>query len=249
MKLHTLADLHMEFGSVDIPDTDADVVILAGDTHTGIQGIEWANGLGKPVIYVAGNHEYYGSTIFEVNNLSRAMACPNVHFLENNEVTIDGVRFLGATLWTDFQLFGHSKQEQAMIAAKEGMNDYHQILFGNLGEHLKPSTTLAKHRNSREWLTGALKRHHPAPTVVVTHHSPSALSADPRYRDDRLAPSFTSDMGDLMGEMKLWIHGHTHHCVDYELGGTRVLSNQRGYPHENTTFDPGLIIEIQGETL
>lgn len=243
MKIQVLSDIHMEFESFEMPDTDADVVILAGDTHVGAQGIRWANGLGKPVIYVAGNHEYYGSSIFEVNNWLRATAGPNAYFLENNEAIIDGVRFLGATLWTDFELFT-GKVVPSMLAAQQGMNDYRQIGEDHSGENLLPRHTLTRHRRSREWLTEALDRSFPGPTVAVTHHSPSALSADPRYRDDILAPAFTSDMGDLMGMSKLWVHGHTHHCVDYELGGTRVLSNQRGYPHENTTFDPRLVIEI-----
>jgi predicted phosphodiesterase len=242
MKLHILADLHMEFGSFEMPDTDADVVILAGDTHVGVKGIEWANAIGKPVIYVAGNHEYYGSGLWELNVRMRDMACPNVYFLENNEVTIEGVRFLGATLWTDFQLFGTFAQ--SMMVAGDMMNDYRQIWYGPAGQNLRARNTLTRHKQSREWLTESLDRNFPGPTVVVTHHSPSALSADPRYRDDALAPAFSSDVGELMGKAPLWVHGHTHHCVDYELGGTRVLSNQRGYPRENTTFDPGLVITV-----
>ena len=109
MKIQLLSDLHIEFQSYEYPDCDSDVVVLAGDIHTKGQGVKWAieNILDKPVIYVLGNHEYYGKTypklVAEVKELARGT---NVHILERDVVTINGVNFLGCTLWTDFELFG-----------------------------------------------------------------------------------------------------------------------------------------------
>ena len=93
----------------------------------------------------------------------------------------------------------------------------------------------------------ALARHDPAPTIVVTHHAPSPRSETPGYANGPLSPSFVSDLGVLLAHsgIPLWIHGHTHYNVDYQLGATRVLTNQRGYPQEACPgFVPGMVIEL-----
>jgi hypothetical protein len=109
MKLHIVSDLHAGFGAFDLPETDADVLVLAGDVDVGLRGMrmarEWARG--RPVIYVAGNHEFYGESIpRHITKLREAAAGTEVRFLENEGAVIDGVRFLGCTLWTNFDLFG-----------------------------------------------------------------------------------------------------------------------------------------------
>ena len=245
MKLQVLADIHLEFASFYVPDTDADVVVFAGDIGTKLGGIELANRLGKPVIYVAGNHEYYGDALPKLTDKMRAAAGPNVAFLENDEMIIGDVRFLGATLWTDFRLFGEAAKDYSMLVAGEQMNDFRKIRYSPKYNRLSPLTTAVLHRQTRQWLRTALQRDHTGPTVVVTHHAPSIRSAEPQYRDDPLAAAFVSDVEELMDgrRVALWIHGHTHNCVDYEIAGTRVISNQRGYPDEPTTFDPALVID------
>lgn len=109
MKIQLLRDLHIEFGSYRYPDVESDVVVLAGDIHTKTQGIQWAleNITDKPVIYVLGNHEYYGKTYPKLIDTAKELAKgSNVHVLENEVLTLGGVNFLGCTLWTDFELFG-----------------------------------------------------------------------------------------------------------------------------------------------
>ena len=248
MKLHILSDLHLEFAPFEVPETDADVVVFAGDIGTGLQGIELANRCGKQVIYVAGNHEYYGGALPKLTEKMREAAGPNVAFLENDEITIGGVRFLGATLWTDFRLFGDVQTDYCMMVAGEQMNDFRKIRCSPRYNRLSPWATLMMHRQTRYWLRRSLDSTFAGPTVVVTHHAPSIKSLQPQYRADPLAAAFISDLEELMGgeRVAVWVHGHTHHCVDYPIAGTRIVSNQRGYPGEATAFGPELVIDVSG---
>src|SRR5439155_12653591 len=130
MRLHILSDLHLEFGITSIPDTDADVVVLAGDIHLGREGGMWARRHfpDKPVVYVLGNHEFYRHSIPALTEaLKRETDGSHIHLLENKAVELDGFTFLGCTLWTDFSLNGDS--EIAMRAAEDIMSDYSIIDF------------------------------------------------------------------------------------------------------------------------
>ena len=246
MKLQLLGDIHLEFAPFEVPETDADVVVFAGDIGKGLQGIELANRCGKQVVYVAGNHEYYGGALPKLTEKMRDAAGPNVAFLENDEITIAGVRFLGATLWTDFRLFGDAQTDYCMMVAGEQMNDFRKIRCSPRYNRLSPRETLMMHRQTRHWLRRSLDGAFAGPSVIVTHHGPSIKSSEPQYREDPLAAAFISDVEELMGGAKvpLWVHGHTHYCVDYEIAGTRVMSNQRGYPDQETGFDPTLVVDI-----
>src|SRR5512135_2462248 len=107
MKLNILSDLHLGLGVLDPPCNDADVVILAGDIARPKDAVAWASGLSKPVLYVAGNHEFYGGSIdATLAELRKLGAGTRIRLLDDDEVVLDGVRFLGSTLWTDFMLFG-----------------------------------------------------------------------------------------------------------------------------------------------
>src|SRR3954452_19421772 len=109
MRLHIFSDLHAGLRPFDPPEVDADVLVLPGDVDVGVDGIalarEWARG--RPTLYVAGNHEFYGEGIpRHLGKMAEAAAGSTVELLENRVVVIGGVRFLGCTLWTDFDLFG-----------------------------------------------------------------------------------------------------------------------------------------------
>jgi predicted phosphodiesterase len=246
VKLHVLSDLHLEFAPFEVPDTGADVVLLAGDIGTKIDGVEFAQAIEKPVIYVAGNHEYYGGAIPHLTQKMRLLAeGSNVHFLENDAVVIDGVRFLGCTLWSDFAFLGEEKREAAMLYAQMRMNDYRKIRLSPEFSRLRAVHTAGYHAQSVHWLEKQLDVGHDGPTVVVTHNAPSIQSVQVEYQDDDLAPAFVTNLEHMMGErVALWVHGHTHYSVDYESNGTRVLSNQRGYPDESVAFEPELVIEV-----
>jgi hypothetical protein len=248
MRLHILADLHGEFGPVDIPDAHADVVVLAGDVAVGPRGLDWIRQRfpDRPVIYVLGNHEFYRHNLPGLTqSLMREAEASHIHVLENSSVELGGFRFFGCTLWTDFAL--RRNPERDMAKAGGLINDYRLIRFGTEDRVLQPHDTARIHQESVSWLKAELTRQDPARAIVVTHHAPSPRSEAPGYANGPLSPSFVSDLSALVEQsgIPLWIHGHTHFNADYHLGVTRVLTNQRGYPQETCAeFDPGMVIEV-----
>ena len=153
--------------------------------------------------------------------VSRAAAdeVANVHVLERDALVLGGVRLLGATLWTDYALQGDA--EAAMHAAGRLLADHHMIRNGD--RPWTPWHARAEHHSSRAWLAEQLAVKHPGPTVVVTHHAPSRQSVSPRFKFDAVTPAFVSDLGDLVGQADVWVHGHTHAGFDYTIGGCRVV--------------------------
>lgn len=253
MKLHILSDLHQSRGVLELPRNDADIVILAGDISRPKDAVSWALDFNKPVLYVPGNHEFYGSSLSAtVAELKQLCAGTCVQVLDNDEVIIDGVRFLGSTLWTDFVLSADSAQRtQAMQEAQQFMRDFSAIrIEGPESQLLTPEASAALYRNNAAWLETQLAQPHPGPTVVITHHAPSLQSVHPRFSGSPLNGCFVSDLQHLMEgqRVQLWIHGHTHDSFDYTLHGTRVVCNPRGYAkdglNENPLFDPHFVVHV-----
>jgi predicted phosphodiesterase len=244
MRLHILSDLHLEREEFTLPDVDAGVVVLAGDIHRGTAGIEWAAGLGRPVLYVAGNHEFYGEAFPDlIGELRAAAAGTGVHVLENDEVVIDGVRFLGCALWSDFEFDGAENRERSMDLCAQLVNDYK--LIRRDGRALAPRDTRGAHLESRAWLAERLAVPHDGPTVVVTHHCPVIRGRPDGSVLRAVAGAFASDLSELMGPPALWVFGHTHRAADLAVAGTRVLSNPRGYPKQPVAeFDPALAVDL-----
>jgi predicted phosphodiesterase len=248
MRLHILGDLHLEFGETRVPTTDADVVVLAGDIHVGREGRKWIRNCfpETPCVYVLGNHEFYRNSFPELSEtLKRETDGSNVHVLENSSAETNGFTFLGCTLWTDFLVAADS--EAAMRVAEGMMSDYSIIRNNDENRVLRARDTMRVHQESVVWLRDRLARCEPARTVVVTHHAPSLRSEPPFHVDSPLKAAFVSNLDSLVEQSRvpLWIHGHTHYNVDYKIGSTRVLTNQRGYPDQLCKrFDPGLVIEV-----
>ena len=251
-KLHILSDLHLEFSTFEPPATDANVIILAGDTAKGSKGVYWARDKfpDKPIVYVIGNHEYYGTQRPETLSLIQiaGQQC-RVSILDDAEFILpqNNLRILGCTLWTDFCLFGEVTQKRAMLVGQQGLNDFRVIHEGRLG-HFSPQHSIDLHEKSLAWLKAKLDEPFEGKTVVVTHHLPSMRSVVDRFKDNILSACFASELDYLFGKMDLWIHGHTHDNLDYTVNGTRVICNPRGYVtsngQENFGFQPGLVIEI-----
>lgn len=264
VKILVLSDLHLEFLGFE-PEEDAvraaDVVVLAGDIHQGSDGIVWARQTfrDKPVVYVAGNHEFYGGFWDETLEQMRLVARANdVYFLEDETVTIDGVRFLGCTLWTDFEYHGQYVLEKMKYQAEHWFSDYHSISLDRAKTRLTANATLARHRASRAWLESELPKGDPVRTVVVTHHYPHRNSTAPKYVSDAMTAVFGSHLPqELLLQADLWIHGHTHGSCNYRLDSEvhgdkrylRVVCNPRGYQRgwtaeemENPKFDPALLM-------
>ncbi len=245
------------------PQADADVVILAGDIHNGTAAIGWAEATfpGKTVLYVPGNHEYYDGEYFEVAAALKARSAgSNVHVLDNGERVLDGARFLGSTLWTDFELFGEETLVPAIEESLKYVVDFRAIRYGTEGL-FTPEHSLALHRKARAWLERKLGEPFPGKTVVITHHAPHPGSVHPKWGASLTSAAFVSDLTPLLGPAVLWIHGHTHDGFDFRVNGTRIVANPMGYrtsnwkqarggsvpavvSYENRIFDPALVVEV-----
>lgn len=251
MRLMVMSDLHLEFGAMSPSKPDVDAVVLAGDVHTGAMGVEWAaDAFDVPVIYVPGNHERYGGRIgLAVEEMKAAAAATHVFVLERDELVLDGVRFLGATLWSDFRVSGN--QPLAELDAQRHIKDY-RLIQDDDGRPLTTGHVLEEHRKARFFLESRLDSGWGGKTVVVTHHAPCELSISERFRRDskgsHVNGSYASRLEGLMGKDKVavWVHGHTHDSFDYDMFGTRVVCNPRGYAGEqlNGEFKAALVVEV-----
>jgi len=250
-RFRVFSDLHLEFSDWVPPRGPAEAVLLAGDIGVGTRGIEWARRrfADKPIIYVAGNHEFYGAKLPGALDVLREAARRwDVDFLDGDSCVVGGTRFLGATLWTDYALYGSEPEEldRAMADAVEEMNDFRMIKWAD-GSWLTPEQVREVHLAKAQWLAEALAQPFSGPTVVITHHLPHRLSIHPKFVGTRYNPCFASDLDHLVrAPVALWVHGHTHESIDYTVNGTRVFCNPRGYTpsHLNPNFDLGLVIEI-----
>jgi predicted phosphodiesterase len=250
LRLHILSDLHLEHEPFTPVPVDADAVVLAGDIAPGTAGVEWVQRRldGCPVLYVAGNHEFYGEDLPGLTDRMREAARGSaVNVLENDEVVIDGVRFLGCSLWSDFEFAGPENRANSMMLCERLVNDYKQIRASGDGGRLLAEDTRAVHLASRKWLAARLAEPHDGPTVVITHHAPIVREPPANPVLAAVGGAFASDLSELMhgDTVDLWVFGHIHRTVDTNVNGTRVLSNQRGYPHEPVSgFEPGLVVDV-----
>ncbi|PUA20304.1 metallophosphoesterase family protein [Glaciimonas sp. PCH181] len=253
MQLAILSDLHLTVADMAAPVTNADVVILAGDIARPQQAIAWASQFSVPVIYVPGNHEYYGGSLTGTLASLRALAAgTNVHILEKDDIILDGVRFLGCTLWTDFRLSSTSEEREAAInMASELVRDFSRIKMDEVNDALfTPLMSRQIFDASLTWLEQKFAQPFSGTTVVVSHHAPTTSSIHPRYAGSPLNACFVSDIAERLAEWSpaLWVHGHLHDSSDYQVKNTRVVCNSRGYARdgtpENPLFDPNLLIAI-----
>lgn len=256
LKIRYLSDLHREMTNYQpriVESVGEDLIVLAGDIGMGVGGIEWAKQAfaDRPVVYVLGNHEYYRNDWQTLVDLAQAHARgSNVHVLENNAITIHGLRILGCTLWTDFAMIrgGLAAQQKNMRECETVMMDYHVILNGP-GLLLRARDTLARHEESRAWLEAELDQT-AEKVLVVTHHSPTPNNHHPGFPIDQVTTAFHSNLHALMDGRKIhaWISGHTHHSAVVEAGHhahpVTVYSNQCGYPRENVPFSWDACFEI-----
>jgi Icc-related predicted phosphoesterase len=249
MRIAVYSDVHLEFGKFRLTPPECDVVILSGDIGVGNMAFPWIEKTfpDTPVVYVAGNHEHYGRVLSDQYALMahKAKEFPNVSFLQNSSVIIGDVRFIGATLWTDFNLYGN--QPVSMMAAQQKMNDYRKVSKADRVP-FSAQDSCVEHMFSFQYIRDALERPFNGKTVVVTHHGPSEMSVPKKWGGDSLNPAYASRLENLMLDHApvLWTHGHIHSNSDYEIGSTRVVCNPRGYVgHElNKDFNPQLVIEI-----
>jgi Icc-related predicted phosphoesterase len=252
MKIWVLSDLHLttfERALHTLPEVipgipHADLAVIAGDVGDGVEtSALWLAEHIRPhmkVAWVLGNHEFYGGWFRTSRDLARRRAADlDITLLDDDVAIMDGVRFVGSTLWTSYDLYAKGDEalrREHMFYARHYINDHREIDLEAGGmDRFLPLHARERHLRSRVWLDKVLSEPSAGETVVITHHAPSPGSISPQYAEDPLTPAFVSDLDDLIlkNQPRYWIHGHTHQSFDYRIGGTRVLCNPRGYGREN----------------
>ena len=218
MKLNFVSDLHLEFGPISLTEK-GDVLILAGDitTENDTSWIKTVSKNFKDVIYVLGNHECYYQSLGSAYKIAKKHLPKNVHLLQNESITIDGITFHGTTLWSDFE----KGNPMSYMICKERVNDFSEI------ESFSPENAHEEHKRAVAFLRENVMED----DIVITHHAPSYESYSVNLRGDKLNGAYASDLTELILDTKphIWFHGHLHNSSDYMIGDTRILCNPRGY--------------------
>lgn len=260
MKISVASDLHLEYQYYDglkkkfLGDHNKEVLVLAGDiipasiisSKSMSSESKWLRNWIKhdfrqmtmfyeKIIMVMGNHDYYDSLFADAKKIIEDemadLGIDNLVILDNQSIIIRNMRFVGCSLWTDY----NRGDPHLMLNAKEMVNDYKRM-------KVSPEFLYKKHQESMEWLEFVFKtpteQHfygvETPKTVVVTHHAPTFKSCDPRYGNE-MSGLYASDVSDYIHnhpEIMYWFHGHTHYPIDYEVGRTRIISNPVGRVRE-----------------
>ena len=261
MKIFLISDVHFEFhNKVDwlppLPSVEQfDVLVLAGDIghgpwlETGLRRLR-RRFPSAPMIYVAGNHEFYR------HNISKSpledCEIQDFYHLEKGSVELNGYRFLGTTLWTGFDCLGAEYIERAMHESKYSIADFMEIRTAELSEtngvpkRIEPEFMRDIFHQSKSWLDAELKHSDPDTTIVVTHFPPCRELRHGAIPESLISAYFQANCMDLIQKYQpaLWLYGHNHWSDQHQCGKTRVISNQFGYPREGARYRPDLIIEL-----
>jgi len=241
MLVKILSDLHLHPMQTDFRyiDHGERVCILAGDICEGMRGVNWALAnipYHIDVIYVPGNHEYYGHDYLELQKNFEQHNLSNTHVtvLDNALLEIWGIKFAGSTLWTDFQAY---KDPASTLHWAFGLNDSRWIKYGN--RPINAYDMINLNTKAMDFLE------HVHADVLVTHYAPLMSESD-RWKGHVLTPGFITEIPERVHKkFKYHIHGHTHNPFDYEMPyGTRVICNPRGYGYEVPSFNEELVINI-----
>lgn len=257
MLLQIMSDLHLDHSGGGGPPplaANVDMVLVAGDTCEGlvkaVEHLRHAYPAPTEVIMVAGNHELWSKNLdfeehWDMGQL--AAARHSVHLLENSVETVRGVRLLGCTLWTDYELFGVRLRQVAMHTAAQTMLDHRRIKWSrDPWQRFRPAEARILHHQSRSFLETELAKPHHGPTVCISHHAMTQEAVAPSFRDSIVTAAYASEMSSMIDRFQpdLIVSGHTHYAMDFTCGRTRLLSNPAGYPGENRSFNPACIVEL-----
>ena len=270
-----MSDIHADASPwVPPPGPRVDVAIVAGDVSDGLcrRALPWLAEHVVPragaVIYVPGNHDFYGTRMPDEIERARGTAIEaGIRLLDLGQVlNLGRVQIIGATLWSDYRIGGEGTRAAAMAACGDrhtGMRDHRRIQTrdaAGVPAAFRPQEAAALHARHRARVEEALAAEWDGPRIVVTHHAPNARSLLHGEVRETIDAAYASDLSALMegaGAPDIWIHGHVHRSADYVVGRTRVVANPRGHDtshqrrdgtwadgRENPAFDGGLVVEI-----
>jgi len=216
MKVGIISDTHNRLSKENLSGEE-EFIISAGDICDAYDYESVMDSLGLPYVGIAGNHEYYGHEYESVNidvfNNSGRM-------FENFTVEVGDTSVHMCTLWTNIE------NEFLWYKYKNGLNDCRFIR----------GWTYDKYKNAYDDSVRFINENVKEGDVVVTHHSPSSQSVDPKFIGNDLNFCFHSDLDDVILNLKpsIWVHGHMHDACDYLLGDTRIICNPMGYRFERS---------------
>ena len=246
--IQIFSDLHLEFRA-RLPkiSKEADMIVVAGDVGTSPSTVKgffaWARQETKaPIIYVIGNHEYYRQIFPDIAESYKSISneIPDLYMLEHDCIVLNGIRILGGTMWS---FIGDSSAH----IVKYSISDYRLIKKNN--GTINYTDTTKKWSKFVSWLTQELEKKFDGPTIIVTHHAPSERSVPKKFSGDLLNAAFFSDLEPLVERYQpaMWIHGHMHDAISYNIKRTMVVCNPRGYPSEygHNGFVENLVIDLE----
>ncbi|NIB41601.1 metallophosphoesterase [Pseudomaricurvus alkylphenolicus] len=247
LRIAILSDIHSEFHPQGwlppmLQETECDVLVLTGDIGMGDGTIEFVTRVAEiksdtSILWVAGNHDFYGQDYDRQLSQYRSAFSnfDNVYFLECDTVTIQGVTFLGATLWTGFDTLGEHSIGPGMQVAGAAIADFFRIEKQDGRRLFTPADAAALFKTSRQWLAQTLESCEPGKTVVVTHFPPLRVARHAGFPEDLMSTYFQANCESLIERYQpaLWIYGHNHWSDEHQVGRTRLVSNQLGYPGED----------------
>jgi Icc-related predicted phosphoesterase len=241
MLIRIFSDLHLENCPFFVEYGGEELLIIAGDVcpdeNKTLELIKnYLKNENASVLFVLGNHDFYGKTIESTYEFWNSVDLSNFYFLQDESIVLNGIRFYGCTMWTDMNKYN----TQTMEKSRELLRDYKEIV------NFIPSDSYLLHMKSKNKLLECLQSSKES-VVVVSHHLPSYKSVAKQYKNFEAIGSFASNMDDVVTKCYMWIHGHTHHSFDYKIAQTRVVCNPRGrcLPEtENIFFDNDFKIQL-----
>jgi predicted phosphodiesterase len=257
-KIGVISDLHLEASNMSLNNPGWDYLCIVGDLSSEhdliMHFFSYVAPTDIPIIYVLGNHEYEGkrldSNVAKLKEMLRPFE--NVHLLDNESIIIDGIKFIGSTLWSNFELKGLNEKKKSMDFAKYHVVDFSAIFMKNEKEQyvvLTPEKMEKMNQQSCDFIEFELRKvPFEGPKVVLTHFAPHANSVAPKYKMQDNA-YWVNNLEHLMGFSDYWFHGHTHNSFNYEVEGTKVVCNPRGFSRlcniaQNNNFDPELYVDV-----
>ncbi len=237
------------------------ILILAGDIWHAkkpfkFMNFSWFAKISKQfhsIIVVLGNHDFWGGNLqkeyrhYQDEIIGQKLH--NIYLLQNNSILIGNNKFIGGTLWTDY----NKGNDYAMELAERQMNDFKYIRNGMTFSKLRAKHLLGEHIKTTRYISENSKKDFPEQNLwVITHHPPTFSSIPAEYEDfsEIENGAYASDLNHLFTEdLDVWVHGHTHHCVNYKLNNTNVISNPRGYRMETTNYNEDDIFDLKGKII
>ncbi|MFX4300099.1 metallophosphoesterase [Pseudosulfitobacter pseudonitzschiae] len=258
MKFLLWGDIHSEFEEFPLPEVrpeGLDCILCPGDIWTKGRAVKKLERIAQwaacPVIATPGNHDYYGDSIWKSDERMMRQASESqfdIRILNPGVTEVAGTRIVAATLWTDYRMRQRDGDNAIIRNACESiMNDHKRIRWGyGSFRPVKADDLAGLHLKHKNFISQTLSAPHDGPSLVMTHHAPSEQSVKFRQVTEHVDHAYASNLETFILDHTpdMWIHAHTHNREDYEIGSCRVISNSKGYPDQETGFDPLQVFEI-----